>query len=288
MKSDYIRRPITDAERVNLGFLDEWPIDGLLSMGGIVAGGAVVTAVFRGERLTNNYLRFREEIRGGGDIDFFFPTQQSQEAGLAFVNAKTEASTTDIKTAWTSWTQPRGYKLQIISRIFGSEPEDVMDKFDFANCKAAFDGSDLIYHKDLPELEATRTLRMDRSSGFILAWRFIRYMNKGYEKIHADTHAHIADWFLRVRFGEWSLDDSGIKGFRYTYQQLEKFISDPRVVRDEDLLLAVGYMRLITQESASSHSYNPVEPLTRDIAREELQKRLGCKELKLPSDWEQE
>ena len=37
MKSDYIRRPITDAERINLGFLDEWPIDGLLSMGGMVA-----------------------------------------------------------------------------------------------------------------------------------------------------------------------------------------------------------------------------------------------------------
>ena len=282
----YIRRPITEAERVNLGFLDEWPVSELLGVGGFVAGGAVVKAVFSGERLSDRYLRTSNSLRGGGDIDFFFPDEETNVRARSLVNGRQPLSTTGINTAWTAWTQPQQYKLQIISPKFSGTPEQVMERFDFANCKAAFDGRDVVYHRDLPELEASSTLRMDRSSGFILAWRMVRYLSKGYTLIHPATHEHIADWFIRIRTGEWELEDNTRKGFSYTFGQMRDFISDPRAVRDEDLILAIGFMKMVSDRQRSQFTYDPTEPLVVDIAKEELRKRLGLDNLNLPGEWE--
>jgi hypothetical protein len=281
----YIRRPISDSERFNLGFLEEWPISELFSVGGFVAGGAVVQAVFSGEVLADRYLRTSNSLRGGGDIDFFFPDEESHNRGRSLVNVRQDISTTGINTAWTAWTHPQKYKLQLISARYSGTPEEVMNRFDFANCKAAFDGRELIYHRDLPQLEATSTLRMDRSSGYVLAWRMVRYLTKGYRNVHPATHEHIVDWFIRVRTGEWELDDTGKKGFNYTFRQIQDFLKDPRSVRDEDLILAVGFMRMVAEQPLSS-SYDPTEPLVVDVAREELRKRLGHDRLMIPGDGE--
>lgn len=280
----YIRRPITTAESVRLGFLNEWPIDGLLSVGGFIAGGAVVKAIFGGETLTESYLQTRSLKNGGGDIDIFFISQESHDRGLAMVNTVEESTKTKLNTASTSWTVPSAYKLQLISPRFSGTPEQVMEHFDFCNCKASFDGRDLIYHRDLQELEETRTLRMDRSSGFILAWRLVRYMNKGYTKIHPACHEHIVDWLLRVKMGDWTIDEGTEQRFLYTFEQLQRFISNPKLVRDEDLILAIGCMNMVSKEVADNFMY-VMEPLMVDVAKEELKRRLGLTTLNLPPEW---
>ena len=63
---------------------------------------------------------------------------------------------------------------------------------------------------------------------------------------------------------------------REMIDQIADFLSDRRLVHDEDLLLAVGFMQMVVEVIKGSGTYDPNEELVKDLAREELEKRLGA------------
>lgn len=119
----------------------------------------------------------------------------------------------------------------------------------------------------------------------MLAWRVAKYMDRGYESLDPASHDFIVDWFIRLRTKEWDLEDASRKYF-YSKAQVERFLADKRLVHDEDLLLAIGVMKMVVDVTGHCNTYDHNEEIVKDLAREELRKRLGLAHLSLPGDGE--
>ncbi len=265
----YITREVTDEDTEIHRIMREDPVRAMIDVGCFVAGGSALAATF-GLRSVERYLGDSR-----GDIDIFASSEEAH--GRAMVEAGMRGFTSStMGTAVNLLTKPSGYKLQLVAPRFSGSFEEAMEKFDIANCKVATDGKVLVYHEDVPELERTRTLRLDKSPGFMLAWRVVKYMNRGYETLDPASREFIVEWFIRLRSREWDLADASRKYF-YNKHQIRSFLSDRRLVHDEDLLLAVGFMQMVVDVIKGAGTYDPNEELVKDLALEELEKRLGTK-----------
>lgn len=276
----YIRRPLEELDEGIFRILSEQPVREMIGEGCFLAGGCILAAAFSEWspwKSIEDYLKV-------GDIDVFASDAASHERAAQRVRM-IGYSTSPLGTAMNIKTQPSGHKLQLVTPRFSGSMEEVLEMFDIANCKVATDGKVLVYHRDVPHLEATRTLRLDRSPGFMLAWRLTKYMDRGYEALDPASHDFIVDWFIRLRTKEWDLEDASRKYF-YSKAQVERFLADKRLVHDEDLLLAIGVMKMVVDVTGSRHTYDPNEEIVKDLAREELRTRLGLAHLSLPGDGE--
>jgi len=260
---------VTDEDTEIHRIMREDPVRAMVDAGCFVAGGVALAATF-GLRSVERYLG-----EGKGDIDIFASSEEAHKAAMVEAGMRGFTSST-MGTAVNLITKPSGYKLQLVAPRFSGSFEEALEKFDIANCKVATDGKVLVYHEDVPELERTRTLRLDKSPGFMLAWRVVKYMNRGYETLDPASHEFIVEWFIRLRSREWDLADASRKYF-YNKNQIRSFLSDRRLVHDEDLLLAVGFMQMVVDVIKGAGTYDPNEELVKDLALEELEKRLGTK-----------
>jgi hypothetical protein len=276
----YIRRPLEEMDEGIFRILSERPIRDLLNEGCFLAGGSILAAAF-GKWSPWDSI---EDYLKVGDIDVFAADAASHERAAQRLRMIGYA-VSPLGTAMNVKTQPSGYKLQLVTPRFSGSMEETLERFDIANCKVATDGRTLVYHRDVPQLEATRTLRLDKSPGFMLAWRVTKYMDRGYEALDPASHDFIVDWFIRLRTKEWDLEDASRKYF-YSKAQVERFLADKRLVHDEDLLLAIGVMKMVVQVTGHRHTYDPNEEIVKDLAREELRRRLGLAHLSLPGDGE--
>lgn len=222
-----------------------------------------------------------ESYLKSADIDVFATSEEAHGRAMVVVGMQGFTSS-GMGTAVNTKTKQSDLKLQLVSPRFAGEVEAALEMFDIANCKVATDGKDLIYHEMVPELERTRTLLLHKSPGFMLAWRIVKYMNRGYEVLHPDSREFIIEWFIRLRTKEWDLRDASRRYF-YNKDQVKRFLSDRRLVHDEDLLLAIGFMHMVVEVIKGVGTYDPNEELVKDLAREELEKRLGRK-LNMPDD----
>lgn len=277
----YIRRPLSESDASVARILQEATVKDLLAEGCFLAGGAILTASFGSWRPYDTI----EQYLVAGDIDVFALSEETHQ--LAMLCARLHGSADSVlKTAVNMKTRPSCFKLQLIDARFSGPIEEVLEQFDIANCKVATDGKDLIYHEDVPELERTRTLRLDKSPGFMLAWRVVKYMKHGYLVLDPASREFIVDWFFRLRADEWDLTDAS-RTFIYSVYQITQFLGDRRLVEDEDLLLAINLMQMVVANSSSSMStyrQSINEFMVSDLAKEELRKRLGLNVLRLPED----
>jgi len=271
----YITRDVTPDDTEIHRIMREEPVKEMIEAGCFVAGGVALAATF-GNRSVELYLE-----QSKGDIDIFASSEEAHREAMVQAGMRGFTSST-MGTAVNLLTKPSGYKLQLVAPRFSGSFEEALEKFDIANCKVATDGKVLVYHEDVPELERTRTLRLDKSPGFMLAWRVVKYMNRGYETLDPASREHIVDWFIRLRTKEWDLQDASRRYF-YNKDQIRNFLQDRRLVHDEDLLLAIGFMQMVVEVIAGSGTYDPNEELVKDLALEELEKRLGTK-LKFPQN----
>jgi hypothetical protein len=270
----YIRRDLTEEDRDIMTILDERPIREILATGCFLAGGSMLASTFGKRKPIEEYLKH-------GDIDFFAPSEEAHKAA-SVVFGMLGFTTSGMKVALNTHSSPSKYKLQLVNSSYGGPMEEVLEKFDVANCKVATDGRQLIYHRDVPDLERDLVMRLDRSPGFMLAWRVVKYMNRGYQTLHPDSREFIIEWFINLRTKHWDLADASRKYFRYSHHQIRDFLRDRRLVHDEDLLLAINAMHMVVGVIQSPRSmYDDNEELVKDLAREELERRLGTK-LNLP------
>lgn len=277
----YIRRPLCEGDTSVARILQEATVSDLLAKGCFLAGGAILTASFGSWRPYDSI----EQYLAAGDIDAFALSEASHQSAMLCARRLGSADSV-LKTAVNMKTQPSCFKLQLVDVRFSGPIEEVLEQFDIANCKVATDGKDLIYHEDVPDLERTRTLRLDKSPGFMLAWRVVKYMKHGYLVLDPASRAFIVDWFFRMRAGDWDLTDAS-RACNYSVHQITQFLGDRRLVEDEDLLLAISLMQMVVANSSrsmSTYHQSANEIMISDLAREELRKRLGLNVLRLPGD----
>ena len=275
----YIRRPLTSEDRNVHRILSEEPIQRLIAEGCFVAGGSMLMATWGSWKLGESL--FLDDYLKSNDIDVFATSEESHRRAMVVVG--TQGFTSSVMgTAVNTKSSPSDFKIQLVTPRFAGEVEVALEMFDIANCKVATDGKDLIYHESVPELERSRTLLLHKSPGFMLAWRIVKYMNRGYQSLHPDSREFIIEWFIRLKTKEWDLRDASRRYF-YNHNQIRSFLSDRRLVHDEDLLLAIGFMQMVVEVVKGTGTYDPNEELVKDLARVELEKRLGGK-LNLPDD----
>ena len=275
----YIRRPLTEEDRNIHRILSEDPIRQLIAEGCFVAGGSMLMATWGSWKMGESL--FLDDYLKSNDIDVFATSEEAHKRAMVVVGMQ-GFTTSAMGTAVNTKSSPSDFKIQLVTPRFAGEVEVALEMFDIANCKVATDGKDLIYHELVPELERSRTLLLHRSPGFMLAWRIVKYMNRGYQHLHPDSREFIIEWFLRLRTREWDLRDASRRYF-YNKKQIADFLSDRRLVHDEDLLLAIGFMQMVVEVVKGTGTYDPNEELVKDLARVELEKRLGGK-LNLPDD----
>lgn len=268
----YIRRPLTEEDRNVHRILSEEPIRKLIAEGCFVAGGSMLMATWGSWKLGESL--FLDDYLRSNDIDVFATDEEAHKRAMVVVGMQGFTNSV-MGTAVNTKSRPSDFKIQLVTPRFAGEVEVALEMFDIANCKVATDGKDLIYHELVPELERSRTLLLHKSPGFMLAWRIVKYMNRGYQLLHPDSREFIIEWFIRLRTKEWDLRDASRRYF-YNKDQIRSFLSDKRLVHDEDLLLAVGFMQMVVEVIKGSGTYDPNEELVKDLAREELEKRLGA------------
>ena len=266
----YIRRDLTEEDRDVMTILDERPIREILATGCFLAGGSMLAATFGKRKPIDEYLKH-------GDIDIFAPDEEIHKAA-AVEFGKLGFTTSGMKVALNAYTRPGQHKIQLVNSSYGGPVEEVLERFDVANCKVATDGRQLIYHRDVPNLERDLVMRLDASPGFMLAWRVVKYMNRGYQTLDPDSRQFIIEWFINLRTKHWNIADASRKYFRYSPTQIRTFLQDRRLVHDEDLLLALNAMHMVVDTIPfSGNMYDANEELVKDLAREELERRLGRK-----------
>lgn len=268
----YIRRPLTSEDRNVHRILSEEPIQRLIAEGCFVAGGAMLMATWGSWKLGQSL--FLDDYLKTNDIDVFATSEEAHKRAMVVVGMQGFTSSV-MGTAVNTKSRPGDFKIQLVTARFAGPVEEALEMFDIANCKVATDGKDLIYHEEVPELERSRTLLLHKSPGFMLAWRIVKYMNRGYHSLHPDSREFIIEWFIRLKTQEWDLRDASRRYF-YNHNQIRAFLGDKRLVHDEDLLLAIGFMQMVVEVIKGSGSYDANQELVKDLAREELERRLGA------------
>ena len=205
----------------------------MLNSNGYLAGGAV-RAVFTSEPVK--------------DFDIFFRSREDFDRCLEAIGSTPDDSVTFTQTD-TAWTHNDGKMLyQLICAEFG-EPAEVIKKFDFTCCMAAWTGKEFILDDLFLKHCAQRRLVFNPNAGYPIcsAWRAIKFVKRGWNfpgveviklalKMHhikIDTHADlktqllgIDTLFLKELTDALATDGQAVYDFGEALDLLNKFLEE--------------------------------------------------------------
>jgi len=221
--------------------------------GGYLAGGFLRKVIKNGSVI--------ETIKDGlsaGDIDFFFYSEQhAQEAfeyftkhvGTFIPRPSTFAPNSVTGFAYegngglrlNSMKKPAVVKFQFIAKSTGS-PEEVLNRFDIANCKIATDGKFIWMVDGWEGLEDQKIIRVDNLSGKYFPWRLKKYLGTDYSLWPSNYEQVLAK--LLESCNNKSTDMSNVKSI----------LRNKNAIKKEDILLF--YEKLgITHENTEPEDY---------------------------------
>jgi len=144
---------------------DKW-LTAMRNSNGFVAGGAV-RAVFASERIN--------------DFDIFFRSQKDFDKFVESLNGEDSPTFSTTGTAWTHCDTDDKMRYQLICAEFGS-PEEIIAKFDFTCCMAAWDGKEFCFGEYFLKHASQRRLVFNPSAGFPICslWRAVKFIKRGW------------------------------------------------------------------------------------------------------------
>lgn len=129
-----------------------------------IAGGAV-TSVFSSEKIN--------------DFDLFFPSQDALNA--ACENVLSDPDKTSLRTDSAVSFIVGGTRIQLVKAVVGN-PDDVIKKFDFTICQAAWDGKQFHFAPDFMQHLSQRRLVYNINSDYPICslYRARKFIKRGF------------------------------------------------------------------------------------------------------------
>ena len=213
--------------------------------GGFVSGGFLRKMIHFGsyEKAIENIYK----IGFGGDIDFFF--DQEHHANIACHTSLLDAEfypidntgalfgkQTKVKAgilmtepnsktgfAYEIASKKNGIKYQFIAKSTGT-PEQVLNRFDIANCKIATDAKSVWMVEDWEEIEGKKEIRVDKANHEYLISRLAKYLGDDYS---LDESNH--DAILKLMLGS----------SKYV-SPIKKILRNKRAIKLETIVMFYG------------------------------------------------
>lgn len=236
-------------------FVDCRMLDPVFDAGGIVAGGVGRFMLRNGSSYNLSKYFSYDKNQARGDVDAFFPDVESMEECMdAIAIPRNHFRETFGKGAFECMRSimmhgaRHNTKLQLVKCRTGT-PEEILDTFDFANCKVAFNREHVWIDTRLIELEKKKILQIDDADGPIIGPRVCKYfMRHDYLALEDDSRQMLIDWMLkRLNSGKWGK----IFGQRTLVQRLVTLGAG--VISDKDLVYFIGKARQVIKGG-----YHPV------------------------------
>lgn len=225
-----------------------------INAGGWVAGG-FARAILTDTDLVD-YLIFRPTIGGTtprpGDIDFFFPSVEAAKAASES-KYKLHPSIGGFAAEGRSSFNSASLTYQFVTdpRFCHGKIEDCLDRFDFLNCKVAFDGTHFIYPEGWHELEKSRLIKITSDESPFLASRILKYLDhRGYLGITSDSIDVFQDWLTRVASDSFT---GYTDRHKLSFESHIDKLSNKPFFRAEDVILFLGKWRTMEYERTEDY-----------------------------------
>lgn len=255
MASTYKKIPIQDVldshpEKAFISRLlfDTHPITNLLQEGCYIAGG-FGRALLNGSDLSR-YLgsaRIGNTYSGQpGDIDIFFSDSTKAEQLRSVFN-------TDARSFGKNALETRvayGIRVQLVDGDDLILPmEEQMDRFDFTNACVAITRDHFIVHEKFEAIERDKLLDVKRCSSPFLGSRIMKYFNyRGLSGVTPESEPVITEWIMRALSMNFDVVTKTNVERGAIDHALQRVLSEGKLTRADDLLLALGKFRTTVKE----------------------------------------
>lgn len=240
-----------------------------LKHGGYIAGGFSRWLARGG--LPFDYLDPKRNGPGpwAGDVDIFFPDAASAAAAVENFHGG-RVSFAGFCRERSVEIDRRFIKVQLVNHpdMIRGEPERCVEAFDFKNCAAWVHGLGVMVPDGWDEIEERRLLDVTNSKSPFLGSRIKKYIRRhGFVGLTELSREHVKAWMISAARSEFAaiFDSDHMDRARAS---LEDFVSNKRLVSDEDLTILIGAM---TSHVPDSDFYGIKQQV--DLAIHELRRR---------------
>ena len=271
--------------------IDHPQVQCVFNHGGYIAGGFVRQLLLK--QSIKEYLE--DNGKQAGDIDFWFPDENSYTNCHADLVSKKDAQTSKFEKSllgfainnvmrYTCFLEDgftsKGYaKSQLISGVFGA-PEKIMNSFDFTNVRCALTKDAVIYDKNFFDVESKHELDIRCANSPLLGNRILKYLNdRGLHKISDASKQYVTEWCIRQTMPEGFNNNPNPdlnKKVMISATQIKNLASRLDVISDEDLILLIGkYFVYPSKDDANYGAFVQHTDKNRqiDVALEEISRR---------------
>ena len=274
----YITRPfneVLDPERLEMleTLLNVPIIKQAREHGGIIAGG-FPRALLLGKQFKEYFNPTQTDPKvtpRPGDIDIFFTSTLAAEKVIDLYSTKMQNSLGGFAKYTTIYgkTLSSSIVVQLVNHptLCRSSLEEILDSFDFNNCKVAIVGDNIIYPEGWHELESSKRISISSITSPFMGSRLVRYLtSRGMVGVTADSREKLTEWLCAAAISKFDgYMPQHLDGLKTAIMQLE--FNDQ--LNADELVLFIGKWKILTYEK--SENYGPSNSVEVDWALKKVQ-----------------